>query len=121
MAGRYDAPSVNSQRGANALFTRILQRYIASAAVVLLTAVALAGCTMSGSAPATSTLEMVAKDYSFTAPAQVAGGWVTIAFENQGREAHHAQLMRLNDGVTLNQFQATMHDNPPAVLSLVTL
>lgn len=51
-----------------------------------------------------------AADYSFTAPDSIAGGLVQVKLNNTGKEAHHAQLVRLNDGVTLPQFQQALQE-----------
>lgn len=47
-------------------------------------------------------------EYTFTAPDSFAGGIVRVKLNNAGKESHHAQLIRLNDGVTLPQFQQTL-------------
>jgi hypothetical protein len=62
-----------------------------------------------------------ANDYSFEAPAQIEAGLVSILIENEGLEPHHVQLVRLNDDVTMEQFQATLQQGPEAALPLVTL
>jgi len=62
-----------------------------------------------------------ASDYAFEAPAQVEAGLASIVIENQGQEPHHAQLVRLNDGVSMEQFQAALQQGPEAALPLVTL
>jgi uncharacterized cupredoxin-like copper-binding protein len=59
-----------------------------------------------------------AADYAFDAPAQVEAGLVTITLVNDGQEPHHAQLVRLNDGVTLEQFQTALQQGPEAALPL---
>jgi uncharacterized cupredoxin-like copper-binding protein len=47
-------------------------------------------------------------DYTFTAPAEVPSGLVAITIENVGKEPHHAQMARLNEGVTPADFQAAL-------------
>lgn len=49
-----------------------------------------------------------AGEYSFTSPDSFAGGLVQIKLNNTGKENHHAQFVRLNDGVTLPQFQQAL-------------
>jgi len=44
----------------------------------------------------------------FTSPDTFAGGIVRIRLNNTGKESHHAQLVRLNDGVTIPQFQSAL-------------
>jgi hypothetical protein len=96
------------------------QRAVAGAAlsVVLL----LGGCqAQAATQPAAiPTITITAKDHSFELPQQVEAGLVTIEFENQGQEVHHAQLLQLNDGVTVEQFGAALQEGPAAALALVT-
>jgi len=91
---------------------------------ILVMALALSAC---GSAAASSkTLEGVsipeitikAADFSFDAPARVEAGRVKINLVNDGQEPHHAQIIRLNDGVTLEQLQTALQEDPLAALSL---
>lgn len=51
-----------------------------------------------------------AHEYAFTAPDTVAGGVVRVTFTNSGKERHHAQFMRLNDGVTLQQWNEMFNE-----------
>lgn len=57
---------------------------------------------------------------SFEAPNQAPAGMTTIRWENSGEDVHHAQLVRINDGVTLPQFQAAMQQGADAAFPLVT-
>lgn len=66
-------------------------------------------------------LEIDAADYSFTSLDEIPAGWVEVNFSNSGKEMHHAQLARLNDGVTMEQFEETLHHDEIAALQLVTL
>jgi len=49
-----------------------------------------------------------AQDFAFALPDTLAGGLVHVSFMNSGQEDHHAQFIRLNDGVTFEQYDATM-------------
>lgn len=71
-----------------------------------LTLVALAGACTRETAYVEITLD--AHDYSFSMPDSVAGGLVHVRFANSGTEDHHAQFIRLNDGVTDEQFDITL-------------
>lgn len=62
-----------------------------------------------------------AADFSFDAPDQIEAGLVSLRLENVGHEDHQAQLVRLNDGVTLAQLQAALSHGPEAALPLVAL
>ena len=73
-------------------------------------AVAVAGVAIAaacGGGPKIPEVALGAADYSFTLADTVAGGLVQVRFTNNGKEDHHAQFLRLNDGVTQQQFQAT--------------
>ncbi len=85
------------------------------AALLVLSACATAGVSQ------TSQVTIKARDYSFEAPAQIEAGLVSIIMENEGQEPHHVQLVRLNDGVTMEQFQTAIQQGPEAALPLVTL
>lgn len=49
-----------------------------------------------------------AADYSYTAPETVTSGWVRVKLTNSGAEPHHVQFLRLNDGVTVKQFEEAL-------------
>lgn len=54
-------------------------------------------------------------EYSFTTPESFPGGLVRLNFVNNGQEDHHAQMLRLNDGVTFEQFLSTFEEVMQAV------
>jgi plastocyanin len=58
-------------------------------------------------------------DYAFKSPNTLETGYQTLTFTNTGKEVHHLQLARLNDGVTLEQFQAAMQESEFAALPLL--
>ena len=60
-------------------------------------------------------------EYSFEAPAEIAGGWVNLELINDGKEPHHVQLVRLNDGVTYEAFEAALQEGDQAAMPLITL
>ncbi len=65
-------------------------------------------------------ITITARDYSFDAPDAVSAGPVSFVLQNEGQEPHHAQFVRLNDGVTLEQFGAALRQGPTAAFPLVT-
>lgn len=71
-------------------------------------------------AQAAASITITARDYSFDAPDAVPAGPVAFTLRNEGQEEHHAQFVRLNDGVTLEQFGAALRQGPPAAFPLVT-
>lgn len=94
--------------------------------VVLVTAGALAGCksdrpsgnlqsipaaTASIRAPATVTV--TANDFSFDAPGKVPAGAVTMRLVNNGKELHHAQLIKLEDGKTMKDVAIVLKNPGP--------
>lgn len=100
--------------------------------VVLLLVVAgallLSGCQpvqpATSAAPATSAIPTVTihtADYTFTGPAELPAGRVTVEIINDGPQPHHVQLLRLNDGVTLDQFMAALQVSEFEALPLITL
>jgi len=62
-----------------------------------------------------------AVDFSYTGPDTLSAGWVKVTLTNDGQEWHHVQFMRLNDGVTLDQFNAAAKQSEAAAMALVTL
>lgn len=80
------------------------------------TALAIAGLATTRALPAFAhqddaattypTLDIVSVDYAFEIPASVAGGLTTVTIANQGADFHHAMLVKLNDGVTLDTLLA---------------
>jgi hypothetical protein len=46
-----------------------------------------------------------AAEYSYTLPDTLAAGQMTLVMRNVGKETHHAQLLKLNTGVTLDQLR----------------
>jgi uncharacterized cupredoxin-like copper-binding protein len=57
---------------------------------------------------------ITAKDYSFDAPARLPAGATTMHLVNQGKELHHAQLVRLEDGKTMEDLaQVLKNPGPP--------
>jgi hypothetical protein len=79
-----------------------------------------AGGPASAAAPLRE-LKIVATDHHFDMPAQIERGYVHVVMENAGKEPHHAQLLRLNDGVTMAQFQEALAQGVPAVLQIAAL
>jgi hypothetical protein len=60
-----------------------------------------------------------ATEYAFAAPDTVASGFVTLDFSNAGRESHHAQLVRLPDDLSMDQFTEALQGDERAALGLV--
>jgi hypothetical protein len=51
---------------------------------------------------------LTAGDFTFTGPDTIPAGLTTIRLVNQGKELHHAMLVRLGGGHTVAEFQAGM-------------
>jgi len=73
------------------------------------------------SAPATSAatsapapVTVIATDFKLDMPAKVSAGAVTLRLVNNGKELHQAQIIRLDEGKTMADFQQAMkHEGPP--------
>lgn len=75
-------------------------------------------------APAAAPIPQVtikAHDYSYDGPARLSAGLNTIKLVNEGKEMHHAQLARLNDGVTMEQIEQAFQSDPNSALALIAL
>jgi uncharacterized cupredoxin-like copper-binding protein len=91
-------------------------------AAVTALALAISACqTSAGQSSSIPEVVIKASDYSYDNPAEIQAGPTYIKMENVGEEIHHVQLLRLNDGVTLEQFQAALQQGEDAALPLVTL
>lgn len=73
------------------------------------------------SSPAVVELPVItidAADYSYTAPEAISGGWVRVILTNSGAEPHHVQFLRLNDGVTVQQFEEALKQGEGPALAM---
>jgi hypothetical protein len=59
------------------------------------------------------TLTIVAKEYGYDLPAEVLSGPTRLTLTNSGRELHHAQLVKLEEGKTLKDLAALPAGGPP--------
>jgi plastocyanin len=75
--------------------------------------------TAAGGGPI-STVSVNAREYAYDAPDTIPAGLTRIRMQNVGQEDHQAQLLKLNAGVTLPQFQAALQKGPDAALSIAT-
>jgi len=96
---------------------RVILLFTALAALTLVAS----ACQASGQASSIPEVVIKASDYTYDNPAEIQAGPTYIKMENVGEEFHHVQLLRLNDGVTLEQFQAALQQGEDAALPLVTL
>jgi uncharacterized cupredoxin-like copper-binding protein len=97
---------------------------LALTAAIVASVLALAACGLPAPAAIVSTVPEItihAVDFSYNAPTQIQSGLVSLTLVNDGKEAHQAQLARLNDGVTMDQLMAALQQGPDKALSLVTL
>src|SRR5690349_23130271 len=74
-------------------------------ALLTLAASALSACAAPVPLPHVT---FTATDYSIAGPDTVPGGLVAIHFVTKGTEAHQAQLVRLNDGVSYAKFDSAL-------------
>jgi uncharacterized cupredoxin-like copper-binding protein len=61
--------------------------------------------TTAGIAKARPKVTITARDFSFSAPAEIPAGYVDLTLDNQGKEDHQAQLVKLGSA-TFDQFKA---------------
>jgi hypothetical protein len=81
--------------------------------VVTGTAAALLGMAGGPRGGEIPTLRIEARDYGFDLPKQVSAGPVRLQLVNRGKELHHAQLIRLEQGKTLADLSARPAGPPP--------
>lgn len=58
-------------------------------------------------------ITVTATDFALDLPATVPAGAVTMKLVNQGKELHQAQVIRLDDGKTIDDFMAAMKEHGP--------
>ena len=96
----------------------LIKRGLGAAVMVLSVVLVISACQVAKPPEVTIT----AKEYAFEVPESIGGGVVTLKLSNAGKEAHMAQLVRLNDGVTFDQLKAALQGGDPgAALSLVSV
>ena len=85
---------------------------------LLLAAAVLAGCKSdrppadaAAAPPSPTVVTVTATDFKLDLPATIPAGPVTIHLVNHGMEIHQAQLIRLDDGKTVADFEAAMKQN----------
>lgn len=66
------------------------------------------------------TIELDASDFAFSAPETLPAGLTTIRMRNHGQEIHHGQLLRMNDGVSFEQFAAALQAEGEGALRLIS-
>jgi hypothetical protein len=72
-----------------------------------------------GSIPSSlPTLMVMAMDYNFKIPATVNAGLMVVNFMNDGKEPHELSFVRLNDGVTVQQFKTALEKDPASSFAL---
>lgn len=66
-------------------------------------------------------MQLYMLDFAFTAPESVTAGLIEISAKNSGQHPHHAQFVRLNGGVSMDQINEALRQGPVAALTLVSL
>lgn len=97
---------------------RHLARWLA---VVALAALTVGSAFAQSQDPSHESTVVVGKEYSFTGPGQLTPGWHSITFKNEGKEVHQLQFALLNEGVTADQFFASLKTDGDSALRFVTL
>lgn len=88
-------------------------RYLGTALLLAGTAAALIGMKRYAAAHRElPTLRITADDYRYEVPAEVPAGPTRLQLVNRGKELHHAQLIRLEQGKTLKDFAALPPGGP---------
>lgn len=62
---------------------------------------------------APNVVNITASEYKFEAPADVPAGMTTFTLTNSGKEIHHAALIKLDSGKTMNELMASMKAMKP--------
>ncbi|HET8986061.1 MAG TPA: hypothetical protein VFN03_09915, partial [Trueperaceae bacterium] len=67
------------------------------------------------------TVAVTGAEFSFAGPESVEAGFVNLQFTNAGQVPHHVQVVRVRDGVTMEQIQAALQQDAMAALPLVEM
>ena len=62
--------------------------------------------------PEIAEVAFTASDSAFSGPDELEGGWVKLTLTNDGQEGHHLQLVKLEEGKTLDELNAALTANP---------
>jgi hypothetical protein len=97
--------------------------------IILIILVIVAGLLAAACSPGEQTASAAAPVYTIEVsdtglitPEQIPTGIITISFKNIGKIAHNPFIVRLNEGVTAEQFMTALaQENPMAAVSLVHL
>ena len=105
----------------NAVSSSVASVGTSAAGSVVTTGSAASGTTVPGSVTTNTGGQMLvieATEYSFKSIGSISAGVTTVQLKNLGKENHEAEIVRLNDGVTVEQFliavqQAGQGEPPP--------
>jgi hypothetical protein len=64
-------------------------------------------------------IKIFATDYNYAAPKSTSAGWTRVILKNSGSEQHLVQFLRLNDGVTMEQFEEALKQGEGPAFELV--
>jgi hypothetical protein len=64
-------------------------------------------------AAAPNLVTVTASDFAFASPATIPAGLTTVRLVNQGREMHHAQLVQLDEGHTVDDLMKAASEHGP--------
>lgn len=110
---------------------RRLKRGFGIGAALLALGVALAACTSAqpqeaqGRAAGTAgepvpEVVITAREYSFSGPDSIAGGWTQLTLDNQGEKAHDLILFKLDEGKIMDDVMAALEaEGPPDWITLI--
>lgn len=102
---------------------RLVGRVVVCGVAATLLAGMLAACDVFGGGTSTGGIPSVtigAKDFSFDMPDTAPTGLVSLTINNTGKQPHQANIARLNDGVTRQQVEEALKNNPDSALPLLT-
>jgi hypothetical protein len=81
-----------------------------------LLALLISGCQGVAAVGASPSFTFTARDLSFTGPESIPGGWVHLQLQNEGPDYYHLQLVKLDDGKTVDELASALSESliPPA-------
>ena len=88
--------------------TNIHSLLVATAAAAVVAGTDLSGPRAAASTHPVQRLTITATDFTFDAPDSIPAGLTRVRLQNKGREYHHAQIVRLRDGGTIQELLDTL-------------
>lgn len=90
----------------------MLQKKLSISIILLTLALALLVSACQGAQAAPTEVTFTARDNSFSGPDSISAGWTQLRLVNEGPDFYHIQLVKLNEGKTVEELVTALKENP---------